>query len=100
MRYRLNYETYRNEISLTFDQIWILQCEQHPRTRTEKKTIGNYATVEKYGDLKEEFWVLSERAVRDRCACSQLRKRSQLVHVICGILRSEYLYRAELIDFM
>jgi hypothetical protein len=70
MKYLYKYETYRNEISLTFNQIWTLQCEQlakHVKTRgpeqrrrqyKEKYTgeFGNYATVEKYGDLEEELW--------------------------------------------
>jgi hypothetical protein len=80
------------------------RCENLHRKKQYKKkytrAFGNYATIEKFGDLEEELWCLYDRSSNIRSACSHLRNRYHVLHMTSGILRSESLYRAELSDFM
>ena len=59
-----------------------------------------YALVAEYTKIENELWKDSQHSVGFRSIATSLRHRYALLHLTCGILRCESLYRAELSDFL
>ena len=105
-------QTARRVLSLVWDQIWTLPCEQLHKVVKERRSamkklnyeekleaeFAPYTAVMQYDQIEEDLWKRGDTNIRS--ACAWLRHRFCLLYTTSGILRCESLYRAELSDFL
>jgi hypothetical protein len=112
LRWVYKTQTARRVLSLVWDQIWTLPCEQLHKVVKERRSamkklnyeekleaeFAPYTAVMQYDQIEEDLWKRGDTNIRS--ACAWLRHRFCLLYTTSGILRCESLYRAELSDFL
>jgi hypothetical protein len=112
LRWIYKSQTAQRVLSLVWDQIWTLPCENLHKVVKERRSamkklnyeekleaeFAPYTAVMQYDEIEEVCWKKGDTNIRS--ACAWLRHRFCLLYTTSGILRCESLYRAELSDFL